>query len=409
MRVAVVGAGVGGLTLAIALQQRGVPVQVFEQARDLSEVGAGVALSGNSTRLLRRLGVGEELAAVSDEPSNLVIRHWKSGRIIASHPMAQSYRDAFGAPFWTLHRVDLQRVLSRRVDLDAIELGRRCTGVQQAADSMTLTFEDDSEAHADLVVGADGVRSEVRRVVLMARAPVFSGMVGYRGLVPVERLPSLPDRSPLQFWAGPRGHLLHYSIRGGEVINFLAVVRQREWRAEAWMEDCPVQDALAPYEGWHPAVLEMVGAVDRPTRWALFDHQPLDRWSVGRVVLLGDAAHAMLPHQGQGANQTIEDAVVLSDCVARASADDVASALDRYEAQRRMRTTQVQRYSRVTADCLHLPAGRAADMRDAGLGTLPADLAWIHGFDVQASTGRLDGAGDEEPAWVKAAGQYTSA
>ena len=220
MRVAVVGAGVGGLTLAIALQQRGVPVRMFEQARDFSEVGAGVALSGNATRLLSRLGVGDDLAAVSVEPSELVIRHWESGRIITAHAMAQSYRDAFGAPYWTLHRVDLQHTLTNRVDLDTVELGRRCVGVAQAADRVTLTFADASEAHADLVVGADGVRSEVRRLVLRADAPVFSGTVGYRGLVPVERLPSLPDRSPLQFWAGPRRHLLHYPIRGGEVINF---------------------------------------------------------------------------------------------------------------------------------------------------------------------------------------------
>ncbi len=409
MRVAVVGAGIGGLTLAIALQQRDVPVRVFEQARDLSEVGAGVALSANSTRLLRRLGAGDELAAVSDEPSQLSIRHWQSGRIIVSHAMRQAYQDAFGSPFWTLHRVDLQRALINRVNLEAVELGRRCTGVAQTSDGVTLTFEDGGDAQADLVVGADGVRSEVRRVALMAHAPVFSGSVGYRGLVPVERLPSLPDRSPLQFWAGPRRHLLHYSIRGGQVINFLAVVRQREWRTEAWMEPCPVEEVLAAYEGWHPAVLEMVGAVEQASRWALYDHEPLERWSAGRVVLLGDAAHAMLPHQGQGANQTIEDAVVLADCLARAASDGVVCALARYEAQRRARTAQVQRYSRLTANCLHLPEGGATEVRDAGFETLPTDLVWIHGFDVASgSLSEFEGPRNGEPGWVRAAGEYFS-
>jgi 2-polyprenyl-6-methoxyphenol hydroxylase-like FAD-dependent oxidoreductase len=164
-------------------------------------------------------------------------------------------------------------------------------------------------------------------------------------------------------------------MRGGEVINFLAVVRQREWTADAWVEACPVEDVLAAFDGWHPAVLEMVGAVQQASWWALFDHKPLKRWSVGRVVLLGDAAHAMLPHQGQGANQTIEDAVVLADCLAEAPKDRMSSALSHYEAQRRARTAQVHRYSRLNADCLHLPDGPAAQIRDAGLRTLPTDLA----------------------------------
>jgi len=191
------------------------------------------------------------------------------------------------------------------------------------------------------------------------------------------------------------------------VINFLAVVRQREWTAEAWMEACPVQEVLAAYEGWHPAVLEMVGAVQQATRWAPYDHKPLERWSVGRVVLLGDAAHAMVPHQGQGANQTIEDAVLLADCLTRKQ-DRIQAALSDYEAQRRRRTTQVQRYSRINADCLHLRDGHATQVSDAGFRNLPTDLAWIHRFDVQAPRDEIEGPPGEEPGWVKAAAQYTS-
>ena len=145
----------------------------------------------------------------------------------------------------------------------------------------------------------------------------YSGTVGYRGLVPVEKIPSLPDPTPLQFWAGPGRHLLHYSIDGGRTINFLAVVRVPEWTNEAWMEPCAVSDAVDAFAGWHPAVTEMVGATDVGARWALHDLAPLERWHTDRVVLLGDAAHAMVPHQGQGANQTIEDAIVLADCLRR--------------------------------------------------------------------------------------------
>ena len=230
--------------------------------------------------------------------------------------------------------------------------------------------------NADVVVGADGVHSAVRHAVAGDRTPVFSGTVGYRGLVPVEALPSLPDPTPLQFWAGPRAHLLHYSIEGGTIVKFLAVVRQAAWTSPGWNEACDVGEALAAYEGWHPAVTEMVGAVAEGSRWALHDHVPLPRWSAGRVVLIGDAAHAMLPHQGQGANQTIEDAILLADLLAEAPADDRPEAFARYEA--------LQRWSRLAADWMHLPDGPAAERRDARLQSADADLAWIPGYDVRA-------------------------
>jgi salicylate hydroxylase len=380
--VAVVGAGVGGLTLAIALRRRGVSVTVYEQARDHREIGAGVALSANATRLLGRLGLGDELDAVSVQPSALVFRR-RDGEVIAAHPMGARYRDAFGAPFYGVHRSALQRVLVAALGDDAVRLGRRCVGVAAEPEAARIDFADGESVRADVVVGADGVHSAVRRHVAGDREPVFSGTVGYRGLVPVEHLPSLPDATPLQFWAGPRRHLLHYSIQGGAVINFLAVVRQHEWTRPGWVESCAVADAVAAFAGWHPAAIEMVSAVDEMSRWALHDHAPLRRFSAGRVVLVGDAAHAMLPHQGQGANQTIEDAIALADLLAEARPADVAAALARYDAVRRPRTRRVQRWSRLAADWLHLPDGPAAERRDARLKEAPADLAWIHDHDVQ--------------------------
>jgi salicylate hydroxylase len=385
LHVAVVGGGIGGLTLAIALEQRGVPVTVFEQAPEFREIGAGVALSANATRHLHRLGLGDALDAASVEPSALVVRRWKDGAIIASHPMGARYREAFGAPYYGVHRVALQRVFASALGRGVVEHGRRCVGVCQPAGDgpARIAFDDGPTVTADVVVGADGVHSAVREAVAGDRAPVYSGTVGYRGLVPVAALPSLPDPTPLQFWAGPRAHLLHYSIEGGTIINFLAVVRQAEWTSPAWNEACDVGDALAAYEGWHPAVTEMVGAVDEGSRWALHDHAPLERWSTGRVVLIGDAAHAMLPHQGQGANQTIEDAILLADLLAEARAGGLPEAFARYEALRRPRTRRVQRWSRLAADWMHLPDGAAAERRDARLRTADEDLAWIHGYDVR--------------------------
>jgi salicylate hydroxylase len=387
LKVAVVGGGIGGLVLALALRERGISIEVYEQADGLREIGAAVALSANGTRELRRLGLGEQVESVSVVPSALVIRRWDSGEVIADHPMGRDgiYEATFGAPYYGVHRVALLQALADRLADEGVNLGRRCVGVDERDSGAELQFADGSSATADLVVGADGVHSVMRRHVVGEVRGRFSGTVGYRGLVPVEAMPSLPDPTPLQFWAGPRRHLLHYAIDGGRTVNFLAVVRTPEWTADTWMEECEVSDAVDAYAGWHPAVTEMVGATDVGARWALFDLAPLERWHTKRVVLMGDAAHAMVPHQGQGANQTIEDAIALADCLA--ADDDLASALRHYEESRRKRTARVQRWSRRTADLMHLPDGPEIALRDDLFRELYTELAWIHAHDAHAAHG----------------------
>ena len=395
-KVAVVGGGIGGLVLGLALRERGIGFDIYEQAEGLREVGAAVALSANGTRELRRLGVGELVESVSVVPSALVIRRGDTGRVIADHPIGRdgTYEATFGAPYYGVHRVALLEALAGRLGRDGIHLGRRCVGVEERGSGAELHFADGSSAAADVIVGADGVHSVIRPHVTGAVRATFSGTVGYRGLVPVEDMPSLPDPTPLQFWAGPGRHLLHYSISGGKTINFLAVVRVPEWTSDTWMEQCAVTDAVDAFTGWHPAVTEMVGAPRSGARWALHDIEPLDRWHSDRVVLMGDAAHAMVPHQGQGANQTIEDAVALADCLA---ADGPIPALRRYAERRRKRTAAVQRLSRRTADLMHLPDGPQLAARDELFADLYADLSWIHSHDAHreaapAHWGRRPGA-----------------
>jgi salicylate hydroxylase len=385
LKVAIVGGGIGGLVLALALRERGISCEVYEQADELREIGAAVALSANGTRELRRLGLGEQVESVSVVPSALVIRRWDTGEIIADHPIGRdgTYEATFGAPYYGVHRVALLQALADRLADEGVNLGRRCVGVDERDSGAELRFADGSSAAADLVVGADGVHSVIRPHVAGEVRGQFSGTVGYRGLVPVEAMPSLPDPTPLQFWAGPQRHLLHYAIDGGRTVNFLAVARVPEWTSDTWMEECEVGDAVDAFEGWHPAVTEMVGATDVGARWALFDLAPLERWHTDRVVLMGDAAHAMVPHQGQGANQTIEDAISLAGCLA--DADDLGEALRAYEATRRKRTARVQRWSRRTADLMHLPDGPEIPRRDALFGALYAELAWIHVHDAQAA------------------------
>ena len=394
-RVAVVGGGIGGLVLALALREHGISFEIYEQAEELREIGAAVALSANGTRELRRLGLGDQLEAISVVPSALVIRRWDTGEIIADPPIGRdgAYEASFGAPFFGVHRVALLQALAGRLSGEGLRLGHRCVGIEERRSGVEVHFANGASAVADVVVGADGVHSVIRPHVVGEVRGRFSGTIGYRGLVAVEHLPLLPDPTPLQFWAGPGRHLLHYAIDGGRTINFLAVVRVPEWTSAAWMEECAVSDAVEAFAGWHPAVTEMIGATDIGSRWALHDLAPLTRWHSDRVVLVGDAAHTMVPHQGQGANQTIEDTIVLADCLADLRTwGNVCSALSRYEERRRERTVAVQWLSRRTADLMHLPDGPQSADRDEQLADLYSELAWIHSYDAHAARAPAVGA-----------------
>ncbi len=387
-KIAIVGAGIGGLTLWHALRARGLDADLFEQAHELAEIGAAVALSANATRELGRLGLLDAVVAASTEPTELVYRDGRSGARIAAHPMrlGGAYRQRFGAPYCGVHRADLQRALSAGVAPDRLHLGRRLVGLDEREGAVTLTFADGGSVSADVVIAADGVRSVARRHVVGDDGLLYSGTSGFRGIVPIDRLPSLPDPQAIQFWMGPSAHLLHYAI-GGDAghVNFLAVVEApRAWpHAERGLAPSSAAEALAFFEGWHPAVTEMIAAVAHEARWGLFLAHPLPRWRRGRVALLGDAAHAMLPHHGQGANTTIEDAVTVAELFA-AQDGDVNGALAAYEALRRPRTRAIQRASWAGNRALHLPDGATA-ARDALIAAFPEQFGWIHAFDALAA------------------------
>ena len=316
LRVAIIGAGIGGLSLGLALRERGLRADVFEQASELAEIGAAIALSANALREYARLGLVDELAAASTVPTELIYRHWRDGHRIAAHPVRKdnAYVERFGAPYFGIHRADLQKTLSTAFGVENVHLGCRLVNLVEQSGSVVLEFANGRIEHADVVVGADGVRSTVRRWVTGADDALYSGTSAFRGIVPVANLPSLPDPQAIQFWMGPDAHLLHYAIgRNGEAVNFFAVVETpRIWLPEASVVDVPDEVPVASFRGWHPAVTEMIKAASSPIRWALFGVRPLLRWYRGRVVILGDAAHGMLPHHGQGANTSIEDAFALA-------------------------------------------------------------------------------------------------
>jgi salicylate hydroxylase len=379
--IVIIGAGVGGLTLALALRRWRIDAEILEQSGELCEVGAAVGLAANATRLLRDIGLEDPLAQVSTEPTRMVHRDGRDGRVLAATPGPDWYRDTFGAPFVGLHRADLQRLLADAVGDEHLHLGCCVEALEQRARGMRVRCSSGASFDADVVVGADGVHSLTRDWVIGGDEPVYSGTSGFRGLVPAAQLPHMPDTGALQIWLGPGAHLVHYPIDGGRLINFLAVVDEpQQWTAPAWMQPAEPGAHLEAFAGWHPAVTELIGAVPQSPRRGLFARRPLARWNKGPVVLLGDAAHAMLPHQGQGANQAVEDAFVLAQELG--SCSDVQAALHRYATRRRVRTRQVQLMSRAASAALHLPDGAAAQRRDAYLAQLPERVAWIHGHDV---------------------------
>ena len=392
LRIAIVGAGVGGLTLALALRQRGLSADLFEQAHDLAEIGAAVALSANGTRELQRLGLLEAVAAKSTEPTELIFRHGPTGERIAAHPMRLdgAYRKRFGAPYFGIHRADLQRVLSGALGGEGLHLAHQLVDLAERDGRVALTFANGAKAEADLVIAADGIRSTARKFVLGDDPLRYTRNSGFRGIVPAANLPSLPDPEAIQIWSGPGAHLVHYAIGPtGEHVNFLAVVEfPNEWtNPEKGLMPTTQLEALAFYKDWHPAVAEMVNAVRHELRWGLFATRPIRRWRRGRVVLLGDAAHGSLPHQGQGANATIEDSIVLAESIAREA--NLFAALDAYESIRKPRTRQIQRASWAGNRASHFEDGRARDRRDRGLKRFPDWYGWIHGYDALGTAQRV--------------------
>jgi salicylate hydroxylase len=386
-RVVVAGAGIGGLTLGIALAQAGVAVDLYERAAELREVGAAVALSANGTRLLYGLGVGDALDAVSTQPTELIYRDGRTGERIAAHAGAATYRERFGAPYWGVHRVDVQQTLATAFTDAAgaghLHLGHAVTAVD--AEAGTLTLDDGTVVGGDVVVGADGVHSTVRDAVAgPGTGPVYSGTSAFRGLVPVDALPGLPDPHAIQFWAGPDAHLLHYALgRDDDTVNFFAVLcGPARW--EGGTREAAEGELLDAFAGWHPAVREMLAAVPQSPRWPLLSQPALTRWTRGRVALIGDACHAMLPHHGQGANQSIEDAVTLADLLA---AHDPGEALAAYPPRRRARTRAIAASAWDTGTLLHLvddhPRTTERDLRFADY--LP-DNAWVHDHDATTTT-----------------------
>lgn len=387
LSVAVIGGGIGGAAAALSLLKAGLDVHVFEQAREFREVGAGIQVSPNASRILHGLGLADALSRMGVKPQAWHQRRWEDGRTLLRTPIAGAMEEAFGAPHYQMHRADVLNTLLDAIPGDRLHVGHALASFEDQGSQIVAQFQNGVTFRSDLLVGADGIHSTVRSQMFGAARPHFTGCACYRGLVPAERVAHLRIPVEAQIWMGPGKHFVHYYVRNGEFLNFVAVIDQDSWTQESWTDEGDVADAVAAFEGWHPQIRGILDAVEATFIWALFDRLPMERWSTGRVTLLGDACHAMLPFMAQGAAQAIEDGATLAACLAEAGAD-VAGALKRYETMRLPRTAHVQSLAAHNKVRFHLPDGPEQEARDAEMAKNVTDwslqtVAWLYGHDAR--------------------------
>jgi salicylate hydroxylase len=379
LSVAVVGGGIGGLFAAKALLGHGLRVSVYEQAPALGEVGAGFYLTPNSVRHLQRLGLGPAVEKYGARvgPASYYFRH--DGTPIA--PVQVADATGWNANFG-MHRADMVDLLAAALPSGVVNTGHRAVGFEQDVGTARVKFANGAVAEADVVVGADGIHSEMRPHVYPPSTPVFHGMISYRGLVGRKRIPDWPmDR--WQMWAGPGRHFLVFPVRHGEMVNYVGFVPADEEMKESWTAPGDPDVLRHEFEGWDPRIGAVLKEVDHTFRWALYDREPLPTWSKGRLTLLGDAAHPMLPHLGQGANQAIEDGMALATILQQVEASAVPAALLAYERLRRERVAEVQIGARVNG--LRVDSMNAyTDLRkrDAELEAHAQFRAQLYAYDV---------------------------
>jgi salicylate hydroxylase len=389
--VGIIGGGIGGLSAALSLLHAGFDVRVYEQATWLSEVGAGVQVSPNASRVLHRLGLADALAATGVKPLAWHQRRWDDGRTLVRAPLAGAVEATYGLPQYQMHRADLLAVLAGALPAGRLHLGHRLTRLADDGDRVRAWFANGTSTEVDVLVGADGIHSVVRGLLFGPEQARFTGCVAYRGLVPASRLGHLGLEVTAQVWLGPGQHFVHYFVSGRRLLNFVAVVEREEWTGESWTDRGDIEHVRAAFAGWHPQVRGVLDAVDETFVWALFDRSPLERWSRGRVTLLGDACHAMLPFMAQGAAQAIEDGAALAACLRAAGPDPdgpaVTAALRRYERVRVPRTSRVQAMSAGNKTRFHLPDGPEQERRDAEMAAGAANWAfnavdWLYEHDA---------------------------
>ena len=366
LSIAVVGAGMGGLAVAATLRRVGIDVQVYEQASRFARIGAGIQMMPNSMKVLRGIGIEERLRQTSFAPYSHLNRVGDTGEVTRELPMPESL---YNAPYLCMHRADLHDALASVLPPDIIHLGKKLAGLDQAAGRVTLTFADGTRASADAVIGADGVHSVVRDIIVGPDEPIHKGRIAYRGVFPASLMNGKDiGRSRTKWWGTDRHIVIYYTTRARSEIYFVTSVPEpAEWvTRESWSAGGDANELRAAYAGFHEDVRDVLGACPDCHKWAILEREPLARWSDDRIVLLGDACHPMTPYMAQGAATSIEDAAVLARCLEAVEGDDIPGAFARYEAHRKPRTSAVQEISSANTW-----------MKDGH-----SDTGWLYGYDA---------------------------
>ncbi len=368
LRIAIIGAGIGGLAAAALLKRAGHDVNVYEQAPRFARVGAGIQMAPNAVKVLRKLGVEAQLVRSAFQSEFALSRQWNTGEITSKLPLGHSVEERFGVPYLFLHRADLHAAIASAVPAGVVQLGRKLAGLDQDEKIVTLSFTDGTRARADAVIGADGVHSLVREILLGPERPRFTGRVAYRATFPAARLGDVAITPVRTKWWGPDRHMVVYYVTAArdELYFVTSVPEGAEWMTpESWSSKGDLSELKAAYAGFHPEVQSVLNACQEVHKWALFERDPLPRWSADRIVLLGDACHPMTPYMAQGAASALEDAAVLARCLEQTGGDGLEQAFSLYEATRKPRASAIQ-------------AGSSANNWLRG----ETDPAWVYGYDA---------------------------
>jgi salicylate hydroxylase len=357
-KIVIAGAGIGGLCAALALAQRKFEVVIYEKSPQLGEVGAGLQLSPNAMHVLEALGIADEIKAKAFSPSSAVMRHYQTGKTYFTIPLGDSAIQKYGSDYLHIHRADLHSVLHnacKKMNV-GIHLGKAIQGYQQTSRNLTIQFgshHDKNESlEADVLIGADGIKSNIQECMLGKIATRFTGQVAWRGVVEANKLPQGLIKPNANLWVGPGKHFVSYYLRGGDLINFVAVQERTDWHKESWSEPGDISELRKTFVDWHPEVTQLLSATDNCFLWALFDRQPLNQWVDGNVALLGDACHPMLPFLAQGAAMAIEDSYALAHCLA--AENNIQTALKTYQNIRLPRTRNIQLNAHKNAALYHM-------------------------------------------------------
>lgn len=363
LRIAIIGAGIGGLALAAALRQNGVRVNVYEQAQRFERLGAGIQMSPNAMRVLRGLGQEPKLRELAFTPPSWKNRRWDSGEMQFELPLGAQVEARYGAPYLLMHRGDLHAALASVVPVDQIHLKKKLVDLEVGGDGVTMRFSDGSRASADAVVAADGIHSRVRELMLGADQPRFTGRIAYRTVFPAALVSGSPVDDCTKWWGEDRHVVIYYVNPRREEIYFVTSVPEDDWDVESYSATGDVRVLREHFRGFHDQVRRVFAACPAVHKWALVDREPLPRWRDRRVVLLGDACHPMTPYMAQGAAMALEDAAMLARCLA--ASGEIDEAFARFEASRKERTSRVQGH-----------AGLNTWMKQS------TDPSWVYDYDV---------------------------